>query len=180
MKLKAKNVKWIVIHCSDTPDSTKSRWYNMGFDVIDEWHKARFKPICNGDKFIYCGYHFIIKKDGTIEEGRPLEHMGQQAAGFNWRSIGICLIGRGDGKEINGKFIDGPNGIDDIATAAQKATLSRLIKDIQTRYSIPSTNIIGHHDTYPLRKRTMNKPCPGFSVSFWLTGKYKPWEEAHS
>ncbi|MBP9551198.1 MAG: N-acetylmuramoyl-L-alanine amidase, partial [Veillonella sp.] len=37
------------------------------------------------------GYHFVIRKDGTIERGRPLSVVGAHAQGNNLHTIGICM-----------------------------------------------------------------------------------------
>ena len=39
------------------------------------------------------GYHFLIRKDGTIEAGRPLLSVGAHAEGANYESVGIALCG---------------------------------------------------------------------------------------
>lgn len=40
------------------------------------------------------GYHFVIRKYGTIESGRPLNKIGAHAGSeANYDSIGICLAG---------------------------------------------------------------------------------------
>lgn len=39
------------------------------------------------------GYHFVIRKDGTIERGRPLSVVGAHAQGDNLHTIGICMAG---------------------------------------------------------------------------------------
>lgn len=39
------------------------------------------------------GYHYVIRKDGTIEEGRPHWTIGSHAYGENSRSIGIHFSG---------------------------------------------------------------------------------------
>lgn len=51
-------------------------------------HKAHLK---NGWAGI--GYHFVIRKDGTIERGRPLSVVGAHAQGDNLHTIGICMAG---------------------------------------------------------------------------------------
>jgi len=79
----------VILHCAATPDHMPShkdfdRW---GAAEINEWHKERgFKKI---------GYHFVIRRTGVIEEGRPLTEEGAhcRAMGGNVNSIGICLIG---------------------------------------------------------------------------------------
>ena len=42
------------------------------------------------------GYHFIVRKDGSIELGRPVECVGAHAEGFNYCSIGIHVCGNFD------------------------------------------------------------------------------------
>jgi len=174
--LKPKNVKFIVVHCSDTPDNPSSRWYNMGVKVLDEWHKIRFAPVCDHGVKKYVGYHIIIKKDGTIEKGRGEEFRGKQATGFNWRSISICVIGRGRATFTGSMFSESAGGIDDVCTMAQKETLNSEIARLMSKYGVPINNVIGHHDTYPMRGKKIVKTCPGFSIHKHLTGNFFSWE----
>jgi hypothetical protein len=39
------------------------------------------------------GYHYIIRRDGVLETGRPEEVAGAHARGFNHNSISISLVG---------------------------------------------------------------------------------------
>ena len=39
------------------------------------------------------GYHFVIHKDGTIEEGRPLKYQGAHSYKNNQFTVGICMTG---------------------------------------------------------------------------------------
>ena len=39
------------------------------------------------------GYHFYIRKDGTVCEGRPIAYVGSHCKGNNSCSIGVCLEG---------------------------------------------------------------------------------------
>lgn len=52
---------------------------------VDTWHKA------NGWSGI--GYHFFIRKDGSVFRGRPIWAIGAHAEGKNSESIGICAEG---------------------------------------------------------------------------------------
>ena len=53
-----RTITLIVIHCSAVrPNQTSSA------KQIDEWHKER--------GFNGIGYHYVIRRDGTIELGRP-------------------------------------------------------------------------------------------------------------
>lgn len=53
--------------------------------MIHQWHLAR------GWKGI--GYHFVIRMNGEIEEGRPHWAQGAHVKGYNHLSIGIALAG---------------------------------------------------------------------------------------
>lgn len=53
--------------------------------VIHQWHKA------NGWAGI--GYHYVVRKNGLIERGRPEWAIGAHASGSNSNSLGICFEG---------------------------------------------------------------------------------------
>ena len=54
----------------------------------DSIHKQH---ISNGWSGI--GYHFYIRKDGTIYRGRPIDIWGSHCVGYNDRSVGVCFEG---------------------------------------------------------------------------------------
>ena len=54
------DVKYIVVHCSYTPEQM-----DIGAD-IDRWHREK--------GWMMIGYHKVIRRDGTIEDGRPLNN----------------------------------------------------------------------------------------------------------
>jgi len=81
--LEADNVKYLVVHCSDTPDdepltARDIHAMHLGFG----WHGV--------------GYHRVIKRDGEIEHCRPDFWIGAHVYGHNEESLGVCLIGRTD------------------------------------------------------------------------------------
>ena len=39
------------------------------------------------------GYHYVVRKDGSIERGRPHWSVGAHAYGENWHTIGIHVCG---------------------------------------------------------------------------------------
>lgn len=53
--------------------------------TVHKWHLA------NGWAGI--GYHYVIRKDGTIERGRPRDTVGAHCYGENEHSIGVNLVG---------------------------------------------------------------------------------------
>lgn len=129
----------IIIHCSATDDSA-----DIGVKEIRSWHLAR--------GWLDIGYHFVIRRDGTIETGRRLTEVGSHAHSYNNRSIGICLVG--------GVEADDKNRARDNYTPKQKASLRNLLIELRKKY--PKTRIIGHRDV------DKNKECPCFDVAEWL------------
>lgn len=58
---------------------------NCTLEDIHSWH------IQNGWSGV--GYHFFIRKDGTVYEGRPIWAMGAHVSGYNDCSLGVCFEG---------------------------------------------------------------------------------------
>ena len=121
----------IIIHCSATEAG-----HNFSARDIDVWHKQR--------GFNGIGYHYVIKLDGTVEEGRPLEKIGAHCVGQNGNSIGICYIG--------GMSHALPK---DTRTPEQKKALVKLVKQLTARF--PRATVHGHNEFAP-------KACPCFDV----------------
>ena len=76
-----KKTTMIVIHCAATKTSM-----DIGATEIKKWHVDD-----NGWDDI--GYHYIIKRGGLVEVGRPEGFQGAHAPAANSKSIGVCLIG---------------------------------------------------------------------------------------
>src|SRR5690554_4720623 len=75
-----RHIAGIVIHCSDSRASRDIRAAG-----IQRWQLQR------GWRAI--GYHWVIRRDGTVEAGRPEQEPGAHVAGHNSRTIGVCLVG---------------------------------------------------------------------------------------
>ena len=125
-----RTITLIVIHCSAVrPDQTSSA------AQIDTWHRERgFK--------LGIGYHYVIRRNGDLELGRPEYMVGAHCLNHNAHSIGVCYEG---GLDIRGQPAD-------TRTEAQKASLRTLLEELHRRY--PRAVIIGHHDLNPM------KACP--------------------
>ena len=76
-----KNIKLLVVHCSDSEDSQEL----TALDI----HKMHLNFGWNG-----IGYHKIINRSGKVENGRPEYWIGAHVKGKNEISLGVCLIGR--------------------------------------------------------------------------------------
>ena len=133
----------IIIHCSAVrPDQTSSA------RQIDQWHRAR------GWKMI--GYHYVIRRDGTVEKGRPEEMVGAHTKGINSHSIAICYEG-GLAPVRSNPAAKKPSAVTyvpaDTRTPEQKAALIKLIRELKTRY--PNATVHGHNEF-------AQKACPCF------------------
>ena len=125
-----RSITLIVVHCSAVrPDQTSS------VAQINTWHHQR-------GFHLGVGYHYVIRRDGTIEPGRPEWMIGAHCKNHNAHSIGICYEG---GLDIRGQPAD-------TRTEAQKAAMRRLLEELHQRY--PRAVIVGHHDLNP------TKDCP--------------------
>jgi len=143
----------LVVHCSATRPT-----HDIGVKEITHWHVQR--------GFDTVGYHYVIRRNGTVETGRPETAVGAHVKGHNSRSIGICLAG---GLDAGGKPAN-------TFTAAQFAALGQLLDDLRKRY--PDARILGHRDLSPDRNgdgvispNEFIKACPSFDVAAWLSGR---------
>lgn len=133
-----REINEIIIHCSATKPSM-----DIGVEEIRDWH-------VNGNGWQDVGYSHIIRRDGTLELGRPISIPGAHVAGRNAKSIGICLVGG----------IDETGRPDCNYTEAQWRTLRTLVPKLVKDYGIPL--IAGHRDY-------SDKACPVFSVKDWAS-----------
>jgi len=135
------NTDYIVIHCSATKPSM-----DIGAKEIDKWHRQ------NGWRKI--GYHWVVRRDGIVEEGRDLAEAGAHAKGVNSLSVGICMVGGVDdaGKSEN-NFTD-----------EQWKSLEDLVWQMKLAY--PNAEVLGHRDLPDVKK-----DCPCFDVREWWKTK---------
>ena len=75
------NIKYLVVHCSDTNNNE-----NIGAKEIHELH------LSFGWDGI--GYHKVIQRSGVVEMGRPEFWIGAHVFEHNQESLGVCLIGK--------------------------------------------------------------------------------------
>ena len=136
-----RDINALIIHVTATPPSMV-----VGIDMIDSWHVAIGMDCV--------AYHYNIGRDGTIEEGRPLEKPGAHARGHNTHSIGICLEGgvKEDKKTPDSNF-----------TRAQLKSLDKLLTELLERF--PASEVFGHRDL-----PGVTKACPCFDVRAWWYG----------
>ena len=125
-----RTITLIVIHCSAVkPDQMSSAVQ------IDSWHRKQ------GWK-LGIGYHYVVRRNGEIEPGRPEWLIGAHCKNHNAHSIGVCYEG---GLDIRGQPAD-------TRTAEQKTAMRWLLRQLHRSY--PKALIVGHHDLNP------QKACP--------------------
>lgn len=138
-RMAPEDVKMFIIHCSATQPKS-----DIGADEINGWHQKR--------GFLKIGYHFVIRRDGSIEPGRKLDEPGAHAQGVNHKSIGICMVG---GIDASGKAQNN-------FTEVQFSALANLLHVLKRDFPHVKT-IIGHRDVHGVKK-----DCPCFDVREWL------------
>ena len=88
------------------------------------------------------GYHYYVRKDGTVYRGRPEAASGAHTENENWHTIGICFEG---------------NFMTETMSEVQLKAGRALIADIKTRY--PGIDVKGHRDFNATG-------CPGTNFPF--------------
>lgn len=115
------STKIIILHHAESKSCTA--------DDIHRWHLA------NGWAGI--GYHFFVRKDGSIYRGRPEGVVGSHAKGSNSDSIGICFEGSYMTETMNEAQINA--GRELVAYLKKKYGISK----VQKHKDVCSTNCPG-------------------------------------
>lgn len=140
--MKRPRTNYIVVHCAATPPTL-----DIGVAEIRKWHTD---PPPEGRGWSDIGYHFVIRRNGNIETGRPHATQGAHVAGYNAESVGICLVGG-----VDATHKPSPN-----YTEAQWIALRALVHAMTIEY--PNAEVLGHRD-FP----NVAKACPSFAVKPW-------------
>ena len=128
-----RTINLIVVHCTATQGNR-----TLSPEALDLMHRRR--------GFNGTGYHYYIRKDGTVHLTRPVERIGAHAKGFNASSIGICYEG---GLDEEGRPAD-------TRTQAQRFALLDLLTILKHQY--PDAQILGHYQL----SASIHKACPCF------------------
>lgn len=117
---------------------------------IHSWHLA------NG--WVGIGYHFLVRKDGSIYRGRPENTVGAHAGNNNYDSIGVCFEG---------------NFMTETMSEVQKRAGQELVQYLKDKYGI--SKVQKHSDVNATG-------CPGahfpFREIFEGVSEDKPAESA--
>jgi N-acetylmuramoyl-L-alanine amidase len=129
---KPRVIKKIIVHCTDSPDDL-----DIGFKAVNEWHKERGFESPSG---IHCGYHWVVRRDGRVEKGRPESETGAHCKGQNSTSIGVVWVGRKH------------------PTPEQYASLLKTLREVCNRHGLTADQVYGHREFDP------GKTCPNLDV----------------
>jgi len=124
-----REIKEIVIHCTASPD-----YMDIGANTIKQWHLDR--------GWSDIGYHYVIRRNGEIEKGRPDDIAGAHARGVNQTSIGVVWVGETQ-----------------IDVLQEKAMMS-LIHFLMGKYNIKIENVLGHCEAVKT-----SKTCPNLNMN---------------
>lgn len=148
--MKPTDIKYIVVHCSATRSNQ-----DIGYKEINQMHVDR--------GWSGIGYHIVIRRDGTIELGRPLDFAGAHAYGYNRVSYGVCLVG---GLDKDGNTQE--NGFN----PEQLQSLERVVRGLKLR--APQAEVLGHRDLSPdvngdgvIESWEWKKQCPCMDAREW-------------
>lgn len=108
-----KTTERIILHHADASECTAEQ--------IHSWHLNK--------GWSGAGYHFLVRKDGSVYRLRPENTVGSHAYGSNYNSIGICAEGRYMTEEM---------------PKAQKEALKALVAELKQKYNI--TKVQRHKD----------------------------------
>lgn len=118
----------VVIHHTGNPEDD-----DLSAERIHAAHKAQ--------GWSGIGYHYVVRKDGQVEQGRPEWAVGAHAYGENSHTIGVHVCGNFEDVE---------------PTKEQIEATSMLLSGICADYDIPvdRAHIVGHREL-------MATDCPG-------------------
>lgn len=128
-----RSIEKIVIHCTASPD-----YRDIGFKDINDWHRDNGWMSNSG---VSCGYHYVIRRNGEIERGRPDKEIGAHAYGVNGNSLGVVWVGK-----------------DQISPEQEKSLIS-LVHLLMGKYNIKIDNVLGHHEAV-----NTAKTCPNLNM----------------
>lgn len=115
--------------------------HHTGNAVDDDLSAAEIDASHKGQGWTCIGYHYVIRKDGTVEQGRPHWTIGAHAYGENKHTIGIHVCG---------------NFEEAVPTDEQIESLAMLLANLCTDYGLTTDrdHIVGHREL-------MATACPG-------------------
>jgi len=132
----------IILHCTDSTDDG-----SIGAEEIDQWHKERAKTepwshyIDHNGVVRYIGYHYVVKRDGNVDQARPESEVGCHCKGMNKSSLGVVWVGRTH------------------MAARQKPAVVQIVAELCVEHALSAADVYGHC-------QFSKKTCPNFDSAF--------------
>lgn len=147
-----RDITEVVVHWTATYTNQ-----DIGAEEVHEWHKQK--------GWSGIGYHYIVRRDGRIQRGRPISKQGAHANdnGHNKYSIGIAFAAGYNcpsGTKNPNKFISA-----DSITPQQMRSFDMFMSAFYDEW--PGGQAWGHVDT-----DNKGKTDPGFSVQEYVKSKF--------
>jgi N-acetylmuramoyl-L-alanine amidase len=130
-----KEIKRIILHCTATPDQR-----DVDISDVARWHKQ-------DNKWDDIGYHFLIKRNGVVQEGRSIKYQGAHTFRENHDSIGIAWVGTKEPSRY------------------QMSSLLNMYSFCKAKWGIGPLQWRGHNEF-------SKKECPGFSMEIFRAMLY--------
>ena len=121
-----REIKYIVLHCTATPQNTTVESIKKYWKEVMKWNSP--------------GYHRIILPTGVVVELQDYSKPTNGVAGYNSNSIHISYIG---GVDEKGKAVDN-------RTVQQKNSMYNLVIELKKKY--PNAQVLGHRDFPNVKK----------------------------
>ena len=106
-------------------------------------------------------FHYIIRRDGSVERGVPIKEAGSHTEGHNKYSIGVCLVGGvlpANEEEVISSVNEKMSS--NTLTRSQYNTLYQVFRVFFSQY--PGAQALGHSDVDPTAEG------PGFEVQDYV------------
>lgn len=146
---------------------------HCSIENIHQWHLE------NG--WAGCGYHYLVRKDGSIYTGRPETAIGAHCINYNNKSIGICTEGNFN-NEVMGQSqynalveltstILKKYGIDKICSHGElnltdcpgkNFPLEKIKKEVNTSYSSSTNSTNNSSIDHEANIHSQSLPYPGY------------------
>lgn len=76
------------------------------------------------------GYHFYIRRDGTIYQGRPIDTVGAHTSGYNSQCLGVCCEGNFEKQEMTPEQLKSAQWLKDYLSGMYPKALHKRHKDL--------------------------------------------------
>jgi len=140
------------------------------FDTVNESHRKRWNGKTKSTMGHYGGYHYIVERNGTVQQFRNdgetgahnnkgLKRIGAWLYSANHYAIGVTFAGNMSRQELTGEQIK--SGVE-------------LIRRLRAKHDIPDENILPHRHYKPTQCPGNNIPDPVWS---YLKEQYEKLED---